>query len=332
MMNIGILGASWIAQKAILEPASEIEQAHVLALGCRDKARGEAYAKEHGIAQVFQDYEEMINSPELDVIYNGLPPAAHAYWTKRALAVGKHVICEKPFAMNAEEAEGMLAAAAASDGRLIEAFHTAYHPSFEACKAWVESGIIGNIVEIDAHFGVPLEDDGKRNQFRPEAGGGSVMDMGCYPLQWADVMIGGTITNIDAKAVMTPSGVDGSMDATLTYDDKTIAKVRCSMVGPGEFSAGMTIKGTEGVIEYNDPLVPQDNGTLVVKRGSGIETSHEVSSKSTYFYQLTAALRAFSLGSPLATEGAPVLRQQKLIDDVYAAAGLSHLRTDFVAK
>lgn len=83
MMNIGILGASWIAQKAIIEPAVEIEQANVLALGCRDETRGKAYAQEHGIAQVFQDYDEMISSPELDVIYNGLPPAAHAPYPKR---------------------------------------------------------------------------------------------------------------------------------------------------------------------------------------------------------------------------------------------------------
>lgn len=326
MLKIGILGASWIAHKAIIEPAQSIREANISALGCRNETRGKAYAAEHNIPLLFQDYDELINSPEVDIVYVGLPPATHAYWSIQALNAGKHVICEKPFAMNTQEAKQMLKVAAISKGRLMEAFHTAYHPSFVTCLDWVKNGKIGKVLSMKSHFAVPLEDDGKRNQFRPEQGGGSVMDMGCYPLQWVDAFADGDIASISAEAVMTDSGVDGSMKATLTFDKGTEAEISCSMIGPGEFSAGLTIFGSKGKIEFDNPLVPQDGGTLVLTYNNGDSVMHNVSHASTYHYQLKATLNAFKTGGELVTEGPPVIRQQKLIDDVYAAAGLSHLR------
>lgn len=326
MLKIGILGASCIAYKAIIEPAKSVERASISAVAARDMERGKVYAAEHGIPLVFDDYDELINSPDVDVVYVGLPPKSHAYWSIRALEAGKHVVCEKPIGMNTAEAQAMVAAADACKGRLIEAFHTAYHPSFAACMEWVKAGKIGTIKSMKSHFGIPLEDDGKRNQFRPEQGGGSVMDMGCYPLQWVDAFAGGDVQSIKAKAVMASSGVDGSMQATLTFDNGVEADISCSMIGSGGLSAGLTIVGTEGTIEYANPLVPHDNGTLVLIYSNGKTETHDVSDRSTYYYQLETALRAFEEGGSLVTEGAPIIRQQKLIDDVYSAAGLAHLR------
>lgn len=328
MFRIGILGASWIASKAIIEPAQHVENAHVQGIATRDKSKAAAYAEEHGIEDVFPDYKALIASSHIDVVYVGLPPSHHAFWSITALNAGKHVICEKPIAMNADEAKAMVDAAEASKGRLVEAFHTRYHPSFSACLEWVKSGAIGDVESIKAHFGVPLEDDGIRNQFRPEAGGGSVMDMGCYPLQWADAMSGGDVTGIEAKADLTASGVDGRMAATLSFDNGVTAQIACSMIGPGEFSAGMTINGSQGTIEFSDPLVPQNEGKLVLTRNDGEMKTHEVSSISTYQYQLKTILDCFESGITLKTEGMPIIRQQALIDRVYEAAGLGHLRSD----
>lgn len=329
--NIGLLGASKIAPSAIIIPAQSVPEATILAVAARDRARAQAYAQEHDIAQVFDSYESLINCSDIDVVYIGLPPSAHAYWSIRALEAGKHVICEKPAAMNVSEVRAMVAAAEASKGRLVEAMHTSYHTSFLHCLEWVRNGRVGDIVSMTSHFGVPLEDDGIRNQFRPEAGGGSVMDMGCYPLNWVAAFAGADVKTITAQAVLAPSGVDASMQATLQFENGAIADIHCSMVGPGGFSAGLTILGTKGTIEFQDPLVPYDGGTLTLTTDEGAESA-PVSTVTTYVYQLQAVLSAFASGEPLPTEGDAIIAQQQLIDDVYAAAGLSALRVSHMAR
>lgn len=323
--TIGLLGASKIAPSAIITPAQSVPAATIIAVAARDKARAHAYAKEHDIAHVFDSYEALINARDIDVVYIGLPPSAHAHWSIRALEAGKHVICEKPAAMNVAEVKAMVAAAEVSEGRLVEAMHTSYHTSFLQCLAWVRNGRVGNVVSITSHFGVPLDDDGVRNQFRPQAGGGSVMDMGCYPLNWVTAFAGAGVQSISAQAVLAPSGVDASMQATLQFENGAIADIHCSMVGPGDFSAGLTIRGSKGTIEFHDPLVPYDGGTLTLTTDEGTESA-PVSTVTTYVYQLQAVLSAFASDEPLPTEGQAIIAQQQLIDDVYAAAGLSALR------
>lgn len=323
--NIGLLGASKIAPSAIIVPAQSIPGATIMAVAARDRSRAQAFAVHHAIPNVFESYEALIASDEVDVVYVGLPPNSHAEWSIKALQAGKHVICEKPTAMNVVEARAMVAAANASNGRLIEAMHTSYHTSFLQSLDWVRSGRIGDVVSMTSHFGVPLEDDGVRNQFRPEAGGGSVMDMGCYPLNWVTAFAGADVQSVTAHAVLAPSGVDASMKADLKFANGASADIQCSMVGPGGFSAGLTIRGTKGVIEFQNPLVPYDGGTLTLTTKEGTENV-PVSTTTTYVYQLEAVLAAFANGAPLPTEGDAIIRQQQLIDDVYAAAGLSALR------
>lgn len=327
MYRIGILGASWIASKAVIEPASQVKQAVVHGIATREKNRAFQFSAEHNISEVFEDYTALIESDNIDVVYVGLPPSHHARWAIAALQAGKNVICEKPIAMNSAEANAMLAAASESHGRLIEAFHTAFHPSFVACKAWVKSGAIGQVKSMKAHFNIPLEDDGFRNQYRPESGGGSFMDMGCYPLQWVDAMAGGDVSEISAKADLTSSGVDGRMVANLRFDNGVIAKISCSMLGPEPLSSALSIIGSEGKIEFTNPLVPHDGGKLVLTTNDGTVDNFDVSGLSTYQYQMQTILDSFDSGIEVVTEGLPIVRQQALIDRIYSAAGLEHLRT-----
>lgn len=323
--NIGLLGASKIAPSAMIIPAQSVPDANIMAIAARDRSKAQAFADDHAIPNVFESYDALIASEDIDVVYVGLAPSSHAEWSIKALQAGKHVICEKPTAMNVEEAVAMVAAAAASNARLVEAMHSRYHTSFLQCLDWVRGGRIGEIVSMTSHFGVPLEDDGVRNQFRPEAGGGSVMDMGCYPLNWVAAFAGADVQSITAQAVLAPSGVDASMKASLRFANGAVADIACSMVGPGDFSAGLTIRGTKGVIDFQDPLVPYNGGNLTLTTDEGTQSA-PVSATTTYVYQLQAVLAAFASGELLPTEGQAIIRQQQLIDDVYAAAGLSALR------
>ena len=183
-MRIGLLGASRIAPTAIVTPAGDVAGAQVHAVAARDRAKAEAFAATHGIPHVFDDYAALIASPDIDLVYNGLPINLHAAWSIRALEAGKHVLCEKPFAMNAAEARAMQAAAERSGARLIEAFHYRYHPGFAQMLAWIDAGRIGAVQSMTATFNVPIADDLGEIRRLPETGGGAMMDLGCYPLSW----------------------------------------------------------------------------------------------------------------------------------------------------
>ena len=129
-LRIGLLGASRIAPAAVLQPAQDLPSFEVTRIAASSPAKAEAYAKEHNIPGIEPDYHGLVTSDEVDVVYNALPPVHHLEFSVLALKHNKHVLCEKPFAMNAREAAVMVEAANASDGVLMEAFHYRFHPLF----------------------------------------------------------------------------------------------------------------------------------------------------------------------------------------------------------
>ena len=130
MIRIGLLGASRVSRYAVIEPAAHIDGIEVHTVAARDAARAAAFAEELAIPHVAADYEALIASDAVDLVYNGLPPSSHARWTIAALEAGKHVLCEKPFAMNATEAQAMVDAAGRTGKILVEAYHYRFHPLF----------------------------------------------------------------------------------------------------------------------------------------------------------------------------------------------------------
>jgi predicted dehydrogenase len=217
-IGIGLLGAARITDKAVVYPVHVIPQVKLAAMAARDRARAEATAEVWGVADVVDDYQAVIDHADVDLVYNPLPINLHAEWTIKALEAGKHVLCEKPFAMNADEARAMLAAAERSEGRLIEAFHYRYHPAFQTCMDWIAAGAIGELREIDAVFNVGIKDNGTEIRHRVETGGGAMMDLGCYPLHWALSVMGAEPVSVEAAATLTRAGVDETMSATLTFE------------------------------------------------------------------------------------------------------------------
>jgi predicted dehydrogenase len=325
MLNIGLLGASWIAPQAIIDPASIVAETCIAAVAARDAGRARAYADKYGITDAYGSYEALLADPKLDAVYISLPPSFHAVWAIRALQAGKHVICEKPTAMNFTEAKAMVDAAQIWGKRLIEAFHSRYHPAFETCMDWVNSGAIGQIQSMKAHFGVGFPDDGIKNQYRPEMGGGTIMDMGCYPLHWVRQMAGAPVASADVETTLAGSGVDITMAAQLRFENGATANISSSMHPDTSFDAFLQITGTTGTVNFKNPLVPHQSGTLT-KTVDGKTTDAHVSTITTYTYQLQAIATALITGNPLPTEGADLLVQQAEIDRLYAQTGLAHLR------
>ena len=324
-IGIGILGAARITDKALVHPAAATPACRLVAIAARERSRAEVFAAQHGIAEAMDHYDDVIAADAVDLVYNPLPINLHADWTIKALQAGKHVLCEKPFAMNADEARLMLAAAKVSGKRLIEAFHYRYHPAFETCLAWLAADEIGELKEVHATFNVAIKDNGSEIRHRVETGGGAMMDLGCYPLHWALSVFGEAPTAIEASATLTPVGVDESMSTDLSFASGATAHLTSSMAAGMAFHAEMKLIGSTGEIEFINPLAPhhpQLPGRL--RTSAGREA--EISPTSTYDFQLAAIVEALRSGAALPTEGDMILRQQEALDEVYAAAGLRHLR------
>ncbi|MEQ9317351.1 MAG: Gfo/Idh/MocA family oxidoreductase [Henriciella sp.] len=326
-LRIGILGAARIAPKAVCDPARVLSLVEVTAVAARNRARAETFAADNKIRTVLDSYDALIESPDVDMVYNPLPINLHAEWTIKALEAGKHVLCEKPFAMNSDEAKAMVAASGKSGKRLIEAFHYRYHPAFRQCLAWIEEGRIGDIQSIDTEFSVAIRDSDDEIRQLPETGGGAMMDLGCYPLHWVLNMLEDEPASISAKAVRTKRGVDESMMAMLSYASGAQVNISTSMAEGQPFRASLNVHGSKGKILFQNPLAPHAGGSLrLIETATGEKVDAEISPITTYTWQLGLISLAVNSGADLPTEGPIILRQQKLLDDIYEAAGLRDLR------
>lgn len=324
MIRIGLLGAARIAPKAIVAPARVVSGAALSRIAARDPARAQAFAAEHGVAGVEKDYDALVASPAVDLVYNALAVDSHAPWTIKALEAGKHVLCEKPLAMNASEARRMVDAAAANGRRCIEAFHHRYHPAHVALDTLLRAGTIGRILSVTALFDAMIRDTADEIRQHPEFGGGAMMDLGCYPLCWVLAVFDQTPEKIEAAATLTPHGVDRTMRAHLTFDGGAEAVIETSMAAP--VRARLEIIGEKGRIEFESPVSPHAAGRMTLHVDGAPPKAQPVSRISTYTYQLDAVLRAIETGEALPTEGLAMLRQQRTLDAIYGAAGLAHLR------
>ena len=326
MVRIGCLGAARITPQALVAPAKARHDVALTAIGARDPQRAAAFAREHGFERAEQSYEALIEAVDIDLIYNALPVNGHAEWSLRALAAGKHVLCEKPLAMSLREAEAMADAASHSGRRLIEAFHYRFHPQFERCLSWVVEGRIGRVTQLRGHFNAPIGDrDGTEIRHFPETGGGSFMDLGCYPLSWCLAVLDREPERVEAEATLTQRGVDETMRARLFFDDGAEAELSSSMALSTTREAQLSIVGELGTIRFDNPLAPQMGSRLTLTKGDTEEVAPEDRSP-TYMHQLDAVLRAIRTGEALPTEGISMIRQQRVLDAIYRAAGLGSLR------
>ena len=319
MLRIGILSAASIAPAAVVHPARVVEGVEVTAIAARDRTRAEEFAQAHGIAHVVDSYEALCSSDLVDAVYVCTPAALHHRWTLAALAGGKHVLCEKPLAANAVEAAAMVAAGVAADRVMMEAFHWKYHPMAARIRL-ICAAELGEVEHVEGSFvvgGLPVT----AIQFDPSLGGGSLMDLGVYPLQWVRWVTRSEPEIVSAHAELGPPGVDVSMDATLRFAAGVTGRIKCSMVPGAKFAATLLVRGTRGTLDVVNPLVPQmGNQVTVVEDGAA--RVEEVERSSTYEWQLRAFVAAVATGVPPITGGADSVATMTAVDAIYRAAGL----------
>jgi predicted dehydrogenase len=246
-LRLGLLSTARINDE-ILDGAAPSDAVEVVAVGSRDSARAEKYAKQKGIPRAHPSYEDLLADPEVDAIYNSLPNSMHVPWTLRALEAGKHVLCEKPMGRRAAEVERAFDAADAAGLIVMEAFMYRHHPQTKKLRELVAGGAIGDVLKIRSHFTFLLEDESDL-RMRPELDGGSLMDLGCYCVS-ASRLIAGEPETVEGSQVLTRTGVDLRFTGKLRFAGGIEAEFECGFDAPR--SSRLEIEGTEGTALVRD--------------------------------------------------------------------------------
>ena len=231
------------------------ERGELVAVASRRQPAADAYAAEWAIPRAFGSYEAMLASGEVDAIYIGLPNHLHAEWTVRALEQGIHVLCEKPFAVSLAEVDRMLDAARDNGRVLAEAFMYRHHPQTKIAGDWVRGGKLGDISVMRGVFNFAM---GNRDNIRlvPEWGGGSLWDVGVYPLSLAQYFMGGPPLWVHGDQWVGHSGVDESFTGTLHYGNGAMAQISSAFRTP--WYTHFDVMGTTGRLVLTRPFTGTD--------------------------------------------------------------------------
>lgn len=321
-LKLGILGAARISQIALYDPVADTDGVEIVSIAARDKDRAHVHAGAQGIPVVHDSYEALLADPNVDAVYNPLPISLHHRWTVAALKAGKHVLSEKPFAANADLARDIASVQQETGLVCMEAFHWRYHPLVAEMADILQSGILGEITEIDSGFNVEIPSDNEvRHSY--ELAGGALMDLGCYPVQWVRFACGGEPTVVSAQMQQGRPNVDVDTRIELECPGGIPARIQTVMTMGVERQIWLAVYGTKSSMHVDNPLAPQFGSRLTVTAVSGeVLRDEEVPGKTTYHHQLEAFVDAVQNGTTVPTGGADSVSNMVVIDAAYTAAGL----------
>ncbi len=285
----GVLGNANIARKCVIPAIQRSSNGTVRALATRFPERAWPVAAEHGIEHIYDGYDALLEDPDVEAIYVPLPNHLHHPWTLKALNAGKHVLCEKPLACDAEQAQEMVEAAEDNGLLLMEALMYRFHPRSRRIKEMVDGGAIGTPVSVQAAFCYQMEEESLADEgnirLRPEMGGGALLDIGCYCVSVARCMVGAEPTRVQAQAVYHPQGVDVHLVGTLRFPGGCLATLEASFVSA--LRQTYAVFGSDGAIELpHDAFIPWDRDALFTLRGRDEETGQEQTIEGSDEYQL----------------------------------------------
>ncbi len=330
-LRLGVLGCARINKRAVIDANRHVPGLVLHGVAARDPRRAASYAAEHGFDRAYASYDDLLADPDIEVVYNPLPNGLHAAWSIAALEAGKAVLCEKPLANNAEEAQVMVDAADRTGQLLIEAFHYRCHPVARHIVDVVASGVLGPLRTVDASFLLP---DGALNaddiRFDLALGGGVMMDLGCYCTNLARLVTGTEPTVLGATATLVRPGVDITMDARLAFPgsdgdgDDIEGHVHASYAHTGMHTQ-LVVTGDDGELEVTNPFTPYMGSTSRLRTGHGLaaETREETFERtSSFVFQARELIAAVRHGGPVRTTAADGVANMAVIDAVYRHAGL----------
>lgn len=259
----GILGAGHIAG-SFASAVNAHTRAQLVAVGSRDRVRGERFASAHGIPTTHIGYEELVGDDHVDAVYVATPHSKHRDQALLAIAAGKHLLVEKSFTRNAAEAREVLDAARAAGTFVMEAMWTRFLPHVAALRSVVAAGVIGEVVNISADHGQAFTYDPSSRLFDPALAGGALLDLGVYPVSFAHDLLG-VPSSVTAVGALTDTGVDGQVSMILGYGERAQATLSTTMWAKTPTVA--LISGTLGRIEVAGDFYAPTSFTVVLNDG-----------------------------------------------------------------
>jgi D-xylose 1-dehydrogenase (NADP+, D-xylono-1,5-lactone-forming) len=261
----GLLSTARINRR-IVAAAQKSEEIELLAVASRERARAEEYARANRIGRAYGSYAELLADEDVEALYIPLPNSMHVEWSVRALEAGKHVLCEKPLARTAADAERAFEAAERTGRLLEEAFMYRHNPQTLRVKALVDEGAVGRVRLVRALFSFPVQ--GERNiRLLAELDGGALTDVGCYCVSGARLLCGEPEV-VSAEAVTGPTGVDEVFAGLLRFPGGVLAQVHCGLVLP--FQDELEVIGEDGALFVDDPWLCWKPG-IELRRGEEVE-------------------------------------------------------------
>lgn len=347
-INVAILGAGRIAQKMattltlMAQDPTYRAYARPYAVASRDQARADEFAAQYGIPVAYGSYAQMLDDPEVDLVYIATPHSLHAEQAIACMEAGKHVLVEKAFTVNAEQAQHVIDMSWQTGRLCAEAIWTRYMPSRAMIRRLVEDGTIGDVCAISANLSYPTTR--KQRIVDPKLAGGALLDVGVYPLNFIDMAIGPADTNADddtaaatrndaahgrrivrLETAMTPytTGVDAQSTTTLFYDDGVMAVSTCSLLAVSDRDGA--IWGTDGYLMCRN--VNNVERIDVYGKDHALIRSIPVPAQLTgYEYEVAACASAIAAGSTECPDmpHADTLRMMRLLDQIRERWGLRY--------
>lgn len=246
----GILGTGNIASQFV-EALLQTPGARVLSVGSRSLEKARSFANAHGIEKAYGSYEELVSEGELDVVYVATPNSLHSAHCLLALDAGKAVLCEKPFALNAAEARGVIEKARAKNLFCMEAMWMRFMPAFKRLSGLIEEGAIGGAQMIWANLGMRIEGGPEHRLYNPMLGGGALLDLGVYTFSFAQAFFGSPLS-VQSSAALGKTGVDEQCASILRHRQGQISTLSCAI--SHDMPSDALIMGSRGFIRIHAPL------------------------------------------------------------------------------
>jgi predicted dehydrogenase len=318
--KFGILGCARIARRGMIEGIQQSGVAELSAIASRDAEKARSWAAEFGIPRHYNSYEALLADPEIEAVYIPLPNELHREWSLKAAVAGKHVLCEKPLGLDAEDAQAIVEGCHEAGAVVMEAFMWRHHPRVAHALRLIADGAIGELrmVKMDFSFDIDRRDwrlDSRR-------GGGAMYDLGCYGINAARLFTGEEPQEVHARARFHDTGVDMTAAISLRFPGGVLALLDCSFECPDRNR--IEVVGTAGSIEFPGGVLPPEESQLILRRGAETEVI-SIGASQQYAEQVRAFCTAVSSGE-LRQPAEDGLANMKVLDaalrSARAAAGL----------
>jgi len=325
-LQIGAIGCAAIVKESLLDVLPQVPSVALAAIASRSLEKARDYAAQYSIPRYYGSYEEIIDDPQVELVYVPLPNGMHAEWTIRALRAGKPVISQKPISSNEAEGKGILEVERATGLPVIEAWHYQYHPMAQRVREILKSGVLGKLLTIESRFNVPGKwvTAGPDNvRFKYELAGGVTMDPGGYCVDMLRFATGEEPKVTSAKGKLIFPDVDIHMEAELVFPSGLKGRLETSLDDEGDaLDEVLEVSGEKGTMHANSPCMPHWGDPYIDLTVDGKKTQERFEKTPTFVFMWPEVVKAVREKGPIRTTAASGVKNARVIDDIYRMAGM----------